>query len=189
MRALVLVAVAAAIGVVLWFALGQPDTRNQPKLTPPSTAIEVNATVVRVIDGDTIEVTFGEVTEPVRLIGVDTPETVDQRKPIQCFGPEASAHTKELLPEGTAIRLELDEEPRDRYGRLLAYVYRGLDGLFVNLELVDGGYGSFLVIEPNSIHAEQFRSAEATARQQGRGLWGTCGEPGLPAASSTTVVG
>ena len=73
--------------------------------------------------------------ERVRLIGIDTPETVDPRKPVQCFGKEASDHTKALLPAGTAVRLERDAEARDRYDRLLAYVYRASDGLFVNLEL------------------------------------------------------
>src|SRR5205085_3089746 len=90
------------------------------------------ATVARVVDGDTIVVHLGGRTETVRLLGIDTPETVDPRKPVQCFGTEASHRTKELLPPGTGVRLERDVEARDIYGRLLAYVRRD-DGTFVNL--------------------------------------------------------
>ena len=141
---------------------------------------------MRVVDGDTVQITINDATESVRLIGVDTPETVDERKPVQCYGPEASAHTKQLLPAGTAVHLERDAEVRDKYGRLLAYIYRASDGLFVNLELVADGYGSVLAIKPNVTYEAVFRDAEATARQRGAGLWGTCGQPGLAASPSTT---
>jgi len=142
--------------------------------------------VRRVIDGDTIVVRVGGRDERVRLIGIDTPETVDPRKPVQCFGPEASAHTKALLPVGSAVRLERDAEARDKYGRLLAYVYRSSDGLFINLELVRDGFGPVLQIAPNNTYESMLRAAEATARQNDVGLWHTCGEPGLAAAPSTT---
>ena len=83
----------------------------------------IDATVVHVSDGDTITVQVGERTEKVRILGADTPETVDPRKPVQCYGPEASAHTKARLKPGTRVQLETDAEVRDKYGRLLAYVY------------------------------------------------------------------
>jgi len=136
------------------------------------------AVVKRVVDGDTIVVHVGGRDERVRLIGIDTPETVDPRKPVQCFGKEASAHTKELLPPGTAVRLERDVEPRDRYDRLLAYVYRTSDGLFVNLELARDGYAQQLTIPPNVAYVDQIRSAVAEARRAGRGLWSSCADSG-----------
>jgi micrococcal nuclease len=132
------------------------------------------AVVKRVVDGDTIVVHLGGRDERVRLIGIDTPETVDPRKPVQCFGKEASTHTHDLLPPGTVVRLERDVEGRDRYDRLLAYVYRVSDGLFVNLALARDGYAQMLTIPPNVAYVEQFRGAVADARQAGRGLWSSC---------------
>jgi endonuclease YncB( thermonuclease family) len=143
---------------------------------PPLGAGE--AVVKRVVDGDTIVVHVGTRDERVRLIGIDTPETVDPRKPVQCFGKEASDHTKALLPPGTVVRLERDAEPRDRYDRLLAYVYRTSDGLFVNLELARDGYAQLLTIPPNVTYVDQLRVAVADARHEGRGLWSSCAASG-----------
>jgi micrococcal nuclease len=185
-RPFVVLGLSLVLAVAVWFAVGRPQAGSQPTLEPLPQLVPANAIVVRVVDGDTVQIQAEGVTEPVRLIGVDTPETVDDRKPVQCFGPEASAHTKALLPPGTAVRLERDAEARDKYGRLLAYLYRAGDGLFVNLELVRDGYGSVLSIAPNVTYAATFRDAEASARQQGAGLWGVCGEPGRAAAPSTT---
>lgn len=131
-------------------------------------------TVVRVVDGDTIVARLPGGEESIRLIGIDTPETVDPRKPIQCFGREASERTKALLPPGTTIRLERDAEARDHFGRLLAYVHRADDGTFVNLALAEEGYAQPLTIPPNVAYAARFSAAAADARQQGRGLWGAC---------------
>ncbi len=188
-RPLVLLGICLVVAATAWFAFGQPRGGESPRLEPRPQLVAANAVISRVVDGDTVEVEVEGVTESVRLIGVDTPETVDERKPIQCFGPEASARTASLLPQGTAVRLERDTEARDRYGRLLAYLYRASDGLFVNVALVRDGYGSVLLIEPNVTYAAAFRDAQATARQQGAGLWGVCGEPGLAAAPSTTRAG
>jgi endonuclease YncB( thermonuclease family) len=134
------------------------------------------ASVVRVVDGDTVEVRIGGREETVRLIGIDTPETVDPRSPVECFGEEASQRTKALLPEGTEVRLVADVEARDRYDRLLAYVYRD-DGTFVNLALVEDGYASVSTYPPNVAHAGEFVAAAARARDEGRGLWAACGGP------------
>ncbi len=133
-----------------------------------------NATVVRVIDGDTIDADFAGTIERIRLIGVDTPETKKPDTPVQCFGPEASTHTTELLPPDTPIRVERDAEARDDYGRLLGYVYRSGDGLFVNLDLAIGGYARPLTIEPNSTFADQFVDAARRAQAAGTGLWASC---------------
>src|SRR4051794_6707009 len=129
--------------------------------------------VVRVVDGDTIHVRLGGVEEKVRYIGIDTPESVRPGTPVQCFAKRASAYNERLVG-GERVRVVRDAEARDRYGRLLAYVYRARDGLFVNAELVRGGYAQPLTIPPNVAHAEQFRRLAAAARRAGRGLWSAC---------------
>ena len=133
-----------------------------------------NATVVRVVDGDTVQVDIDGQREKLRLIGVDTPETVKPDTPVQCYGPEASAFTKQLLPEGTAVRIERDVEARDDYGRLLGYVYRADDGLFVNLEIVAQGYASLLTFPPNVAHVDEFVAAARAAERANLGLWSAC---------------
>jgi micrococcal nuclease len=140
------------------------------------------ADVVRVVDGDTIVVRIAgqAADERVRLIGIDTPEAVDPRTPVMCFGAEASARARELVPEGTRVQLVRDVEPRDRYNRLLAYVYRADDGLFVNLVMVEEGFAAVSTYPPNVAHTEAFTAAAAAARAEGRGLWGACGGHDVP---------
>ena len=139
--------------------------------------------VIRVIDGDTIEIEGGE---RVRYIGIDTAETVDPRKPVQCFGMEASAKNKELV-EGKTARLEKDITDRDKYNRLLRYVY--VDDTFVNLELVKQGFAYSYSYPPDIKYQEQFVKAQQEAREARRGLWNACPatpEPiSAPAVSST----
>jgi micrococcal nuclease len=101
---------------------------------------------------------------------------------VQCFGREASKHTDELLPPGTIVRLEHDIEKHDAYNRLLAYVWRASDGLFVNLDLVTGGYADILSIAPNTAHADELRAAMTAAKATPVGLWATCGGPDKPAS-------
>jgi micrococcal nuclease len=132
------------------------------------------AVVTRVVDGDTIVVRLGDVDETVRLLGIDTPESVDPRSPVECFGKEASKHTAELLPPGTQVLLVRDIEARDRYDRLLAYVYRSDDGIFVNRVLVQDGFAAVLTYPPNVAHADELTAAAALARDEGRGLWSAC---------------
>ena len=130
------------------------------------------ATVIRVVDGDTIIARLDRGgTEKIRLLGVDTPEVVDPRKPVQCFGHVASAFTKSQLA-GRRVTLELDAEARDKYGRLLAYVI--LDGRRYNDELLRRGYARFLVIPPNGSHARTMLREELAARAAGLGLWSHC---------------
>ena len=139
----------------------------------PST--DGRATVVRVIDGDTIVVHVGGSDEHVRLLGIDTPETHKEDTPVECFGPEAADRMSALLPKGTVVRLVRDVEARDRYGRLLAYVYRDRDGLFVDLAMVADGYAGTLAISPNVAHRKELDDAAAHAQATRLGLWQTCG--------------
>lgn len=129
-------------------------------------------TVVRVVDGDTIEVARGgNRTDTVRLLGINTPETHHPTKPVECYGPEAAAFTEEHLT-GRPVQLEGDIEGRDRYGRRLAYVV--VDGERFNDELLRRGYARLLVIEPNHAHARTMLREELDAKRAGRGLWSEC---------------
>jgi micrococcal nuclease len=140
-----------------------------------------SATIAKVIDGDTIEASINGTSETVRLIGIDTPETRKPDTPVECFGVEATKALSKLLPKGTAIRLERDVEPRDRFGRLLAYVYRGRDNLFVNLEMARTGYAAAYTYPPNVAMSDQLVIAAAEARDGGLGLWSACGGGHVPA--------
>jgi micrococcal nuclease len=132
------------------------------------------ATVARVVDGDTVDLSVGDATERARLLGIDTPETVKPDAPVECFGPEASARVESLLPAGTEVVVLRDREARDRYGRLLVYVWRRRDGLFVNHALVADGFARTLSIAPNRAHAADLAAAASEARERAAGLWGAC---------------
>lgn len=149
--------------------LGACGLTDRGRSGPPG-----SATVVRVVDGDTVDLRIGGATETARLLGIDTPETVKPGAPVDCFGPEASARTKELLPAGTAVRVTRDVEARDRYQRLLVYLVRSRDDLFVNRSLVADGFARVLNIAPNQAHRADLARAAAEARATGRGLWGAC---------------
>jgi micrococcal nuclease len=132
---------------------------------------ETIARAIRAVDGDTLEVRIGGEVEDVRLIGVDTPETVDPEEPVQCFGPRASRFTHRAA-DGRRLRLVFGAERRDAYGRLLAYAYIG--HTFLNAELVRRGLARTLEIAPNTLHSDLFGRLELGAARAGRGLWGTC---------------
>ena len=132
------------------------------------------ARVQRVVDGDTIGVALGGRSERVRYIGIDTPESAKPGAPVQCFGDRAARANERLVGHGR-VRLVRDVQERDRYGRLLAYVYRAGDGLFVNARLVRDGYARPLTIPPDVRFADRFRRLAAEARRAGRGLWRACG--------------
>ena len=143
----------------------------KPPVHPASAPVEAPArerwaTVSRVIDGDTVEL---QTREHVRLIGVDTPELHHPTKGEQPGGREAKAFTKRLV-EGKRVRLEADVQPRDRYGRTLAYIFLE-DGTCVNAELLSQGYARLLTIPPNVAHVDQFVALEREAVAQRRGLW------------------
>ena len=157
------VALALALAGVVWV--------HRSNQTPIA-----GGTVVRVVDGDTIIVRGpGGRTEDVRLIGIDTPETVDPRRPVGCYGPEASAYAKHLLT-GRAVILRYDRETNDRYGRFLAYVWlTGSHAQFVNARLVELGYARAYPFPPNTAHEALFAALERQAAIGGQGLWGMCG--------------
>ena len=142
------------VGLLVWARVGRVTSQS----TKPGMA-----QVSSVADGDTIDVTLDGHTDP--------------RRPVGCFGPEASHETKALLPPGTWVRLERDVELRDRYGRLLAYVTRMPDKLVVNRHLLAGGFADTLRIGPNKAYLADFAAARNQARAQKLGAWGACPSP------------
>lgn len=162
------------------------ETSSSPSIIDaPSSGL---VKVIRVIDGDTVEIEGGE---RVRYIGIDTPETVDPRKPVQCFGVEASRKNKELV-DGKEVRLEKDVTDTDKYGRLLRYVWIG--ETLINLELVKQGFAQSYSYPPDIKYQDDFVKAEREARDTKIGLWDVCQEvdtssvvtPVVPPPSSQT---
>jgi len=158
---------------------GATSSENiSPKIAASEIATGSGATdlveILRVIDGDTIEVemavssTGAQNKERLRYIGMDTPEIV---KPVGCFGEEAAAKNKELV-EGKTVRLEKDVSERDKYGRLLRYVWVG--DTMVNLELVKEGYATAWTYPPDVKYSAEFTAAEKQAREAKLGLWSSC---------------
>lgn len=134
------------------------------------------AVVTKVVDGDTIYVNMNNQEYTVRFVGIDTPETKDPRRPVGCFGKEASAATKDLL-DGQTVILQKDITNTDKYDRLLRYIYLPLeDGrvLFVNDYLVREGYAKIYTYPPDVKFNEQFLEAQTQARENNRGLWASC---------------
>ncbi|MCU1371218.1 MAG: nuclease (SNase domain protein) [Ilumatobacteraceae bacterium] len=164
--ALILVGLLAGAGCA---TPGRPST-----VALPGGGRGLPATVTHVVDGDTVDLEIAGATERARLLGIDTPETVKPNAPVECYGPEASARTKALLPAGTAVAVQRDREARDRYGRLLVYLWRREDGRFVNASLVRDGFARTLSIEPNTSRRAELAAEVNAARAGGAGLWGTC---------------
>jgi micrococcal nuclease len=135
---------------------------------PAEAGRSFTAVVVRIVDGDTIYVRFDGRTEKVRYIGMDTPETHHPRRGEEPGG-RAATEVNRLLVDGKVVRLELDVRERDRYGRLLAYVFVG--DLMVNAELVRLGYAQVMTVPPNVKHASLFVKLQREARESARGLW------------------
>jgi len=157
---LAIVLLALAVAVVPRLAGGPPST--------------LHGRVVRAVDGDTLIVAVdGGGTERVRIIGVDTPEDVDPRKPVQCYSRRAAAFTARLVT-GRRVVLTTSRVRRDRYGRLLAYVR--LPGAVADVEtaLLDGGYARPLSIPPNVERAHRYEALARRAAAEGRGLWSAC---------------
>jgi len=143
----------------------QPEDEADDGTDVPGT---IPAHVVRVVDGDTFEAIIDGREETVRLILVDTPETVHPSKPVEPFGPEASQYAKETL-EGKDVRLELDVSERDQYGRVLAYVWIG-DRMF-NEMLLEKGLARVAVFPPDVKYVDRFREIEKEAKRKGIGIW------------------
>lgn len=151
---------------------------TSPTPTPKSTYVSTSSAslvkVIRVIDGDTVELDGGQ---KVRYIGIDTPELHDPRKKVECFAKEAMEKNKELV-EGKTVRLEKDISEKDMYDRLLRYVYlpseASSSGEFINAQLVKEGYALASTFPPDVTYADFFKSLEREARENKRGLWKTC---------------
>jgi micrococcal nuclease len=163
----------ALLGVALFLLLHGCDGDGDGPAGPPDAPSRdsARAEVLRVVDGDTIEVSLEGTEEDVRYIGVDTPESVAPGEPVECFGHRASDLNADLV-DGRTVRLAFDRELRDDYGRLLAYVHVG--GVFVNAELVERGYARTLEIPPNTARAPLLARLEREAGEAGRGLWNAC---------------
>ena len=162
-----------ALLAMLLSSCGSPDLPTAPTGLGAARSLPL---VTRVIDGDTVVV---DGVGTVRLIGVDTPETVDPRRPVEYFGREASAFTRELAI-GKPARLEFDRERADRYGRTLAYVYLQPGDLLLNGEIIRQGYGFAYTQFPFRM-MEEFLALEREARAARRGLWATRTAASFPA--------
>lgn len=164
-----------------------PSVRSSAQ-TVDAAWIQVN--VVRVVDGDTITVNYNGVNTSVRLIGVDTPETVDPRKPVQCYGVEASNYTKSQLNKQT-VYLEFDASQgvTDRYDRLLAFVRRA-DGSLFNYDLIANGFAFEYTYQGNPYrYQSEFLAAARDARENGRGLWAASTCNGITGSVTTSTAG
>jgi micrococcal nuclease len=164
-----LLLIAAAI-------LLRPWDREQGSTPDAEASQRLSGLVVRAVDGDTLEVAIDDGgTETVRLIGVDTPETVKPDTPVQCFGPQASRFEHEHV-EGHRVRLLTGVEPRDYYGRLLAYVW--IEGRarphFLEEVLLRRGLARTLTFHPNDRFAHRFEGIAQKAARRGKGLWNAC---------------
>lgn len=166
---LTLISLFLALVASIWSILNLISTNSvtAPPIVQNTTGME-SAYVSRVIDGDTIELSDGRV---LRYIGVDTPETVHPTKGQECFGKEASNFNKELVLNKT-VQLEKDVSETDRYGRILRYVW--LDGQLVNKTLVEEGYAFARSFPPDIAKQDILKSAENSARESMKGLWGVC---------------
>lgn len=156
--------------------------------TSPSSSNTSFYSVTQVVDGDTIKISINGKEETLRLIGLDTPETVDPRKPVQCFGKEASNKAKELL-SGKKVKIETDstQGDRDKYGRLLAYVYRE-DGLFYNKHMIEQGYAHEYTYGTPYKYQSEFKTAQKKAQSSQLGLWSpnTCNGDTTSSTAPTT---
>lgn len=159
----------------------------EPALGLAPSGLTETALVLRVIDGDTIEVDRRRGAEKVRYIGVDTPETVNPGSPVEWMGPEASAANRALV-DGREVVLERDVSETDRYGRLLRYVWlhEGAAWTLVNLALVSAGYAAVVTYPPDVRYVDLYLAAQREAREAGRGLWG---EPPASAPAATSASG
>lgn len=164
-----------------------PITEPEPEPQPTSPPAQTLYTVISVVDGDTIKINYNGVTTSVRLIGVNTPETVDPRKDVECFGVEASNYLKNLLA-GKQVTIEADptQSDRDKYDRLLRYVY--LDGEDINYKIIANGYGYEYTYNIPYNKQSQYKAAQNDASSNNRGLWApdACAVAGATPITSTT---
>jgi micrococcal nuclease len=161
---------SASLALAAAMALTACTTNNAQQASNSSQNAATNeATVSRVIDGDTFVATTSEGEKTIRLLNVDTPETKDPNAPVECLGPEATTALEQLLPAGSVVRLELDEEPTDKYGRTLAGVFT-VSGTLINAEVARLGMGVPMLIEPNRKFYPAVQEAFEEARTRAVGL-------------------
>jgi micrococcal nuclease len=178
---LTLIVIALLVGSVgsLWSSSLTPTaTSTTAQTASVATIASSTYPVVRVVDGDTIVIKKDGKDVKVRLIGINTPETVDPRRPVQCFGKEASNKAKALLTPGLMVGVAGDpsQDAYDKYGRLLAYVYLP-DGSLFNEYMIAEGYAYEYTYDVPYRYQKEFKAAEAAAKAAGKGLWapGVCG--------------
>ncbi len=165
---LTLILIIISICVYLAY-LGSPAYLNRvPKINEKERYM-----VTKTLDGDTFEIKIGKRIMKVRMMGIDTPETLDPRKPVQCYGYESSEKTKELLSgRSVSLRLDKTQSALDKFKRLLAYVYRD-DGIFINQYLLENGYAREYTYNKKYQNQKEFKEIEKKAREEKRGLWGS----------------
>jgi micrococcal nuclease len=176
MRRILLILIIILLFLLTYILLkNPPQSRKTAEITREATssgkkyeAPRETVQVLRVIDGDTIELSD---KRRVRYIGMDTPEIVDPAKPVECFGKEAADGNKRLV-EGKTVQLEKDVSETDSYGRLLRYVYVG--DIFVNETLVENGFARITTFPPDVKYRDQLTQAQREARANNRGLWSGC---------------
>jgi len=198
----VCIAAILVIGIFIGSSFGNGKVSPPPEQTAATVSVNESASAVvvtteavgtgaqlselvkvtRVVDGDTIDVEIAGKIERVRYIGIDTPETVDPRKPVQCFGVEASKKNKELV-EGKTVRLEKDITDRDKYKRLLRYIWLG--DTLINQTLVEQGFAKSYSYPPDIKYQDKFVAAEKKAREDKLGLWTACTSATTPATAVT----
>ena len=168
-RKIIGLVISLILAVISYYATENPQQAARIANTVPTGSYRVT----EFVDGDTITVDMNGRSEKIRMIGVDTPETHDPRKSVECFGKAASEYTKQLIGD-KPVRLEADQlsNNRDRYNRLLRHVYTHENKL-VQAEIIRNGYGFAYVSFPFS-KLEEFRGYEKEARDQKRGLWAGC---------------
>lgn len=166
-------ALPIAVALLVAAAAGCAGDGGDP---PPAKALPAPATVVRVVDGDTLIARVGGRDERVRLLGVDAPESVTPDRPVECFGPQAAREARRLMPRGASLALAGDptQGRRDRFGRLLAEVTVDGRPTTVNEQLIAGGYAEVFRGDGRAALLPALRAAESAARQARRGLWSAC---------------
>lgn len=178
--------ILALIAMIITIVLGTNTTlqKNAPpvaQVATSTTSADMWYPVKKIVDGDTIEIIVNTKTVKVRLIGLDTPEIVDPRRPVMCFGKEASNEAKKILA-GQSVRIETDpsQDTYDKYGRLLAYVYAPAnvtpEGILVNKYMISEGFGHEYTYNLPYKYQKEFKAAERSARENQKGLWapGVC---------------
>ncbi len=184
-RAVLLLLTVAVVAFVAWRQQDDGSVGRAAEGVPDGAR---PATVVRVVDGDTVHLGGQDGTKyiasgdeaTVRLLEIDTPESVKPDAPVECYSKRASAALADLLPVGSTVRVLRDRELLDPFDRTLLYVWNE-DGVFVNLRMVQDGFAKAVLFQPNDRYIGDMRRAEERARDDGAGLWGACKYFGQPA--------